>query len=181
MLKGLNGTAAAAFADYWYVTGKSNSRSWWFQLDLHGGKNSAVTNGDHSLSSYAHRDKLYLIQFYDRTFFGDYPSNGFSFLDGWVNATTKSLPASDWGMYINYADSRLNRTFGQTAYWGQNVPRLASIKAAVDPSEVFYFPQSIKPAGAAAAAIAPKPHKERSNDGDDDDDNECVVEYVEEN
>ncbi|GAB1731966.1 hypothetical protein NU195Hw_g4501t1 [Hortaea werneckii] len=146
-LKGLNGTAAKAFSDYWFNQGPKNTRNWWFQLDLHGGSNSAVTNGDHSMSSYAHRDKLYLIQFYDRSFFGAYPSNGFSFLDNWVSNTTASMARSDWGMYINYADSRLDRTFAQDAYWGQNVPRLQAIKAAVDPNELFYYPQSIKPAG----------------------------------
>lgn len=146
-MKGLNGTAAKAFSDYWFNQGPKNTRNWWFQLDLHGGSNSAVTNGDHSMSSYAHRDKLYLIQFYDRSFFGAYPSNGFSFLDNWVSNTTASMARSDWGMYINYADSRLDRTFAQDAYWGQNVPRLQAIKAAVDPNELFYYPQSIKPAG----------------------------------
>ena len=145
MLKGLNGTSAKNFADYWFNEAPSNSRAWWFQLDLHGGKHSAVTNGDHSMSSYAHRDKLYLIQFYDQSFFGDYPSDGFSFLDDWVSQTTAPLVRAEWSMYINYADSRLNRTFAQDVYWGQHVPRLQSVKADVDPDEVFYFPQSIKP------------------------------------
>ncbi|KAK3625869.1 hypothetical protein LTR56_020182 [Elasticomyces elasticus] len=145
MLKSLNGTSAEKFADYWYKEAPSNDRAWWFQLDLHGGKYSAVTNGNHSTSSYAHRDKLYLIQFYDQSFFGDYPSDGFDFFDDWVSQTTAPLSKSDWGMYINYADSRLNQTYAQDAYWGENVPRLQSIKAAVDPEEVFYFPQSIKP------------------------------------
>ncbi|KAK5703579.1 hypothetical protein LTR17_021993 [Elasticomyces elasticus] len=151
MLKSLNGTSAENFADYWYKEAPSNDRAWWFQLDLHGGKYSAVTNGNHSTSSYAHRDKLYLIQFYDQSFFGDYPSDGFDFLDDWVSQTTASLPKSDWGMYINYADSRLNQTYAQDAYWGENVPRLQSIKAAVDPEEVFFFPQSIKPVVDAAS------------------------------
>ncbi|KAK3116436.1 hypothetical protein LTR53_003229 [Teratosphaeriaceae sp. CCFEE 6253] len=146
MLKGLNGTAAVNFAHYWFNETSTNDRAWWFQLDLHGGKHSAVTNGDHSMSSYAHRDKLYLIQFYDQSFFGGDPDDGHSFLDDWVSKTTAPLARSDWGMYINYADSRLNKTFAQDAYWVENVPRLQSIKAVVDPEEVFYSPQSIKPA-----------------------------------
>jgi hypothetical protein len=144
-LKGLNGTSAQNFVNYWFKTGPTNTRSWWFQLDLHGGAHSAVTNGNFSLSSYAHRDKLFLIQFYDQTFFGNYPSNGFPFLDNWVANTTQPLTSSDWGMYINYADSNLNRTEAQQAYWGSSLPRLQSIKAAVDPSELFYYPQSVNP------------------------------------
>jgi hypothetical protein len=144
-LPGLSGTSAENFANYWFETGPTNTRSWWFQLDLHGGSNSAVSQGDHSLSSYAHRDQLFLIQFYDQTFFGDYPSDGFSFLDDWVGNVTEPLSVSDWGMYINYADSNLNRTFAQQAYWRSNVPRLQQIKATWDPHELFYYPQSINP------------------------------------
>lgn len=148
MLKGLNGTSAKNFANYWYNTGKTNSRGWWFQLDLHGGVNSAVTNGDFSASSYAHRDKLFLLQFYDQTFFGSYPSNGFPFLENFVSNVTAPLPASDWGMYINYADSRLNRTAAQQAYYGASLPRLQKLKAQYDPNELFYSPQSIQPVAA---------------------------------
>ena len=35
-LKGLNGTSLTNFVNYWYNSGPKNSRSWWFQLDLHG-------------------------------------------------------------------------------------------------------------------------------------------------
>ena len=34
--KGLNGTSSSNFVNYWYNSGPKNSRSWWFQLDLHG-------------------------------------------------------------------------------------------------------------------------------------------------
>ena len=107
-----------------------------------------MTNGDYSMSLYAHRDKLFLIQFYDQTFFGDYPSNGFSFLDNFVANVTAPLPSSDWGMYINYADTSINRTTAEQMYWGSSLPRLQTIKAAFDPTELFYYPQSISPATA---------------------------------
>jgi hypothetical protein len=35
-LKGLNGTSLSNFVNYWYNSGPKNSRSWWFQLDMHG-------------------------------------------------------------------------------------------------------------------------------------------------
>lgn len=110
---------------------------------MHGGVNSAVTNGDFSTSSYAHRDKIFLLQFYDRAFFGSYPSNGFSFLDNMVASITNNLNASDWGMYINYADPRLDATTAQNAYYGKNLQRLRSIKVSLDPKGLFSYPGSI--------------------------------------
>jgi hypothetical protein len=83
MLKGWTSTSLAAFVKYYFHSTSGNTRNWWMQLDLHGGPTSAVTTGDHSLSSYPHRDKQYMMQFYDRIFSGTYPSNGFQFLDGW--------------------------------------------------------------------------------------------------
>ncbi|KAI1852733.1 hypothetical protein JX266_002274 [Neoarthrinium moseri] len=149
-LTGLNGTAAKDFVNYWFDTAKNlKTRSWYFQLDAHGGKNSAITNGNHASSSYAHRDKLYLIQFYDRQYSGAYPATGYSFLDNWVANTTSSLAKADWGMYINYADSSLSRATAQQVYYGTSLPRLQRIKAALDPQELFFYPQSIQPNAAA--------------------------------
>ncbi|KAK6441720.1 hypothetical protein LTR95_002053 [Oleoguttula sp. CCFEE 5521] len=145
MLKGLNGTAAKNFVNYWYNVGPTNRRGWWFQLDLHGGAFSGVTNGDHSLSSYAHRDKLYLIQFYDQVYSGSYPSDGYPFLDNFVSNTTASLAASDWGMYINYADNRLSQTAAQNAYYGSSLPRLQKLKYAYDSGLTYTNPQGILP------------------------------------
>lgn len=129
------------------------TRIWWFQIDIHGGKNSAVSKADPGLTSYAHRDKLFLIQLYDRSF-GTYPELGFEFLDGWVSNTTADMAPSDWGMYINYADARMDRTTAQNAYWGVSLPRLQEIKAQVDPTELFYYPISIEPATVPGPAYA---------------------------
>lgn len=144
-MTGLKGQSAKDFANYWFNNATSNSRAWWFQLDLHGGANSYISTANSSLTSYAHRDKLYIIQFYDRTFFGDYPANGFDFLDKWVNTTISSLKADDWGMYINYADARMTRDVAQKAYWGKNLRRLQQVKSVYDPNEVFYYPISVQP------------------------------------
>lgn len=78
--------------------------------------------------------------------FGSYPSNGFSFLDGWVKAFTDNLDKSQWAMYINYADPTINRTEAQNVYYRQNLAKLQQIKAEVDPTELFYYPQAIQPA-----------------------------------
>ncbi|KAI0389146.1 Glucooligosaccharide oxidase [Xylariaceae sp. FL0594] len=147
-LTSLKGQSAQDFVNYWWGPARNVQRNWWFQLDLQGGVNSYQANNvaSTSLRSYAHRDKLYIMQLYDRVFWGSYPSNGFDFLDNWVRNTTASLPASDWGMYINYADARLDRDTAQRVYWGKNVPELQRIKKIYDPQELFYYPISIKPA-----------------------------------
>ena len=134
-----------AFANYWFNTARSNSRSWYVIIDMHGGKNAYISNQPLNSTAYAHRDKLFLYEFYDRAFFGSYPADGLGFLNGWVDSITNALNSSQWGMYINYADPTLNRTYAQEVYWRQNVPRLQTIKAALDPDEVFYFPQAIQP------------------------------------
>lgn len=113
---------------------------------MHGGKNSAITQTPSASTSYAHREKLFLYQFYDRVFRGPYPANGFTFLQDFTSSITNSMNSSQWGMYINYADSQLSRMAAQEHYWGDNLPRLRRIKAALDPDDVFYYPQSIQPA-----------------------------------
>lgn len=123
----------------------NTTRVWWIQIDMHGGSNSAIWKADPELTSYAHRDKLFLVQFYDRTLWGDYPADGFKFLDGWVATTTSPLAESDWGMYINYADARMSRETAQKVYYRNNLPRLQKLKAQIDPDELFYNPISIEP------------------------------------
>ncbi|RYP47169.1 hypothetical protein DL768_006719 [Monosporascus sp. mg162] len=144
-LTGLNGTAAQNFVDYWFDVARGVDRIWYFQLDMHGGQHSGVSHLSTETTSYAHRDKLFLMQLYDREVFGPYPDDGFSFLDGWVSKTTAPLAPSDWGMYINYADTSLNRTTAQHVYWGKNLARLQTLKAKFDPEELFYYPLSINP------------------------------------
>ncbi|KAI5865287.1 putative glucooligosaccharide oxidase [Durotheca rogersii] len=142
-LKGLGGTAAKNFVDYWFDVAKNETTRWYIQLDLHGGKNSAVWKADPTLSSYAHRDKLYILQFYITT--GTEPQAAFEFADKWAATTTAPLARDDWGMYFNYPDTNLNRTTAQHMYWGKNLARLQRLKAKLDPKELFYYPVSISP------------------------------------
>ena len=112
---------------------------------MHGGQKSTITTLDNDATAYAHRDKLYIIQFYDRIDAGVYPADGTKFLNGWVDAITAPLKGGDWGMYINYADTTLSREQAQKLYYGQNLKRLQKLKAKFDPEERFYYPQSIQP------------------------------------
>ncbi|KAK3896906.1 Reticuline oxidase [Staphylotrichum tortipilum] len=135
-------------ANYWVNKARSNRRSWYIIIDLYGGANSTVTKVPADATSYAHRDPerdLFLYQFYD-TAWGTYPAEGFDFLNDWVEAFTNGLNATQWGMYINYADPLLNRTQAQDVYYRQNLARLKQIKKALDPAQVFYYPQAVEPA-----------------------------------
>ncbi|KAF3809542.1 FAD-linked oxidoreductase azaL [Colletotrichum gloeosporioides] len=136
-----------SFVNYWYGAGKALKRDWWVQVDLHGGKNSAITAIPANSSAYAHRNKLLLYQFYDRVdLSATYPEDGFSFLQGFRANTTLGMEPEEQGMYFNYPDPNMRQDEAQTKYWGDNLARLQAIKAAFDPTEVFYFPQSVRPA-----------------------------------
>jgi hypothetical protein len=145
-LKGLNGKSLENFVDYWFdVAMKVEGRQlWFFQLDVHGGKHSQITKVPNHATSYPHRDKLYLIQFYDRYENDEvYPPTSLPFLDGWVDATTEPLKQYEWGAYANYADPRLENA--DELYYGANLPRLQKLKAKYDPKQLFYYPQGVQP------------------------------------
>lgn len=100
---------------------------------------------DHGLSSYAHRDKLYILQFFYRSTTKTVPADATKLVDEWTSTTVKSLGVSDFGMYINYPDLSLNRTAAHDMYWGASMPKLQQLKTQLDPQELFYYPISIKP------------------------------------
>lgn len=136
-------------ANYWVQKARSTNRDWFIIIDLYGGPNSAITKVPNNATSYPYRDPnnhLFLYEFYDRVSSGSYPSNGFSFLDGWVKTFTDGLSTSQWGMYINYADPTMSRDTAQDVYFRQNLPRLKQVKAQLDPTELLYYPQAISPA-----------------------------------
>lgn len=146
-------SAIEAFADYGlraaseFIPGPSLNRTWWILVDIHGGANSRISEVPHDSTAYAHRDKLLLFQFYDRVFSGEYPDDeeeGYGLLDGFVESITGELEEGEWGMYVNYADPRVEDV-AEEVYFGENVERLRAVKRAVDPEDVFYHPLGITP------------------------------------
>jgi hypothetical protein len=106
-----------------------------------------------------------MYQFYDRVDVDkEYPTGGFSLINDWVAATTAGMKPGEYGMYFNYPDPQLNQTTAQKMYWGESLPRLQKLKAAVDPQEIFYLPQSVRPATIGGAM---------PGNSDDDDDDTC--------
>lgn len=84
------------------------------------------------------------MEFYDRVDSGTYPSNGFSFLNGWIAAIQNAQSTTQQlGMYINYADPTLNASQAHAAYWLDHYSRLSTIKTAFDPNKLFSNPQAI--------------------------------------
>ncbi|KJR87662.1 chitooligosaccharide oxidase [Sporothrix schenckii 1099-18] len=150
----LSDDQVGAFVNYWYGTGKAIKRDWYAQIDVHGGKNSAVGRVAPNATSYAHRDFLLMTNFYDRVDTGAYPADGFSFLDNFTSNITGSLEPNEWGRYVNYPDPRLSQAAAQKSYWSTHLDRLQQLKAGVDPHNLFDYPQGILPATAAAPTSA---------------------------
>jgi Berberine and berberine like len=135
-----------SFVNYWFKYAKTNKRSWYVQIDLHGGSTSAVTTPAVDSTAYIHRDYLLMYSFYDRIDKGDFPADGFSSIQNFVANITGGMVKSDWGMYINYPDPKLDQNTSQVNYWGNHLPKLQAVKKAVDPTNVFHYPQGILPA-----------------------------------
>ncbi|KAF2687499.1 Glucooligosaccharide oxidase [Lentithecium fluviatile CBS 122367] len=139
----LSPAAITALANYWNANARSNSRNWYLLFDLHGGKNSAITQIPSNTTAYAHRNAVFKMQFYDRVNSGAYNSAWFPFLNGWVKAIQDASPGVDFGMYINYADTSLSKEQAHGAYWIGKYEQLVQVKEVWDPKRTFEGPQLV--------------------------------------
>lgn len=114
---------------------------WTVIFDLEAGAINDVAPG---ATAYGHRDTLFYVQTYAFGI-GALPQSSRNFLTGINDIITKSLPNQRLGAYAGYVDPALGEN-GQQAYWGTNLPRLQTIKKAIDPNDVFHNPQSVRPA-----------------------------------
>jgi FAD/FMN-containing dehydrogenase len=115
-------------------------------LDAFGGAINRVGPQD---TAFVHRDALFLAQY--STTWSPQPGSsdaGAGSVEvanqrAWLASFHAAMrPYASGQAYQNYADPDL--TDWQRAYYGANYPRLQQIKAAVDPADVFHFPQSIE-------------------------------------
>ncbi|KAB5596439.1 Cannabidiolic acid synthase [Ceratobasidium theobromae] len=92
-------------------------------------------------TAFAHRDAIFSFQFYASSSNSDppYPSDGIPFVNGMLNALDPNPQAA----YVNYVDPTLTESQWKLQYYGNHYSRLSAIKRAVDPHNVFRFPQSI--------------------------------------
>ncbi len=135
--------AVEAWSDYLVNTARKVTRNWYILMDLHGGAGSAVTSVANNATAYAHHDALLKFELFDRDNSGTYPSTGFSFLNGWVNATMSNMDPDDMGMYINYADTSLTVDQAHHYYWLSNYAKLTQLKTVWDPKGMFNYPQGV--------------------------------------
>ncbi|CAE6495684.1 unnamed protein product [Rhizoctonia solani] len=111
---------------------------WYIEVDCWGG---GVSKQAPDTTSFAHRDALLSFQFYGGLITPDaqYPTGGIPFVNGLLN----SIDPDPQAAYSNYVDPTLTPAQWKLQYYGVHYPRLAAVKRAVDPKNVFRFPQSI--------------------------------------
>lgn len=119
-------------------TAKKDTITWFIVFDLEGG---AINDHAVNATAYAHREAFMWMQSYAISLTGPVSSTTKEFLNGLNKVITSSRPGS-YGAYPGYVDPYLKTP--QNAYWGINLPRLQSIKSAVDPKDTFSNPQSVK-------------------------------------
>ena len=113
-------------------------------FDAFGGAINRVRPGE---TAFVHRNTLFLAQ-YSTGWTDDRPGAGVHTLPvrhqlAWLRSLHAAMrPYASGQAYQNYADPDL--ADWQRAYFGANYPRLQRIKAAVDPADMFRFPQSIR-------------------------------------
>lgn len=115
---------------------------WFIIFDLEGG---AINDVASDATAYGHRDALFYSQTYAVNLLGRVDNKIRNFLNGFNNIVIESLPGHDLGSYAGYVDPALGSQ-GPAKYWGNNLPRLERIKAAIDPKDIFHNPQSVRPA-----------------------------------
>jgi len=119
---------------YLATQGASTDTNWFAQVDLYGGKISRVAS---NATAFANRNAFLVYQLYASSSTGTppYPSDGITFVNNMLNA----LEPNPREAYPNYIDPSLTTAQWQKLYFGSNVARLESIKASVDPRDVFGF------------------------------------------
>lgn len=107
-------------------------------MDAYGG---AIRTKRSDETAFAHREALYSIQYYSSWFD---PAKTQSRLSGLRSVYDAMRPYMPGFAYVNYCD--LDLQDWRRAYWAGNAPRLAKVKARVDPANLFRHAQSVTPA-----------------------------------
>jgi FAD/FMN-containing dehydrogenase len=99
----------------------------------------AVADVAGDATAFGHRDAIASMQYTATWRDGGTPAGPF---DAYVGDFRAALaPWTGTGAYVNYADATIT-DYGP-AYWGANYARLQEVKTAVDPHNLFHFPQSV--------------------------------------
>ena len=95
-------------------------------------------------TAYPHRDAKFAMLVYARTE-GPVPQTTVDTLNDLDNMVRASDEDASHGQYAGFVDPKEDAEKARGAYWGVNLERLATIKATIDPDDVFHNPQSIRP------------------------------------
>ncbi|KAL2813949.1 hypothetical protein BDW59DRAFT_154558 [Aspergillus cavernicola] len=120
-------------------TTESGANSWYMSIQLAAG---AINDIASDATAFPHRDVLYWFTSFASAN-GTVPESTFEFLDGINEVVETGMPGVDFSAYAGYVDYQLENA--QQSYWKGNLPRLETIKALVDPQDVFHNPQSVRP------------------------------------
>lgn len=113
--------------------------AWFIIFDLEAGATNDVPV---NATAYAHRETIMWMQSYAVSLLGPVSQTTKGFLNGINDVISASRPGAVYGAYPGYVDPLLENA--QEVYWGSNLPRLQSIKAQIDPMDVFHNPQSVQ-------------------------------------
>ncbi len=106
------------------------------EFDAFGG---AVNDVSPQATAFPHRSMCYSLQY--QTYWNQTSATDAAY--AWIRAAFSAIdPHTQRKSYRNYCD--LDLTDWQRRYFGDNYPRLQAIKAALDPHNLFRFPQSIE-------------------------------------
>ncbi|KAJ5895180.1 hypothetical protein N7495_006871 [Penicillium taxi] len=123
-----------------YIDSTSKGTLEWFIIfDLEGG---AVNDHAVNATAYAHRDAIIWMQSYSVNPVGRITQKIKDFQHGLYDTIASTRPDARFGAYPGYVDPEMENA--QSAYWGPNLPRLQNIKAAIDPTDLFHNPQSVR-------------------------------------
>ncbi|CAE7234010.1 unnamed protein product, partial [Rhizoctonia solani] len=116
--------------------GLNGDVDWFIEFDRYGG---AVSKQAADYTAFAHRDAVISLQFFAGITSDPLPADGIPYLNKLAAVVNPNPKAA----YANYVDPTLTPVQWKLQYFAGHYPRLASIKRAVDPKNVFRFPQSI--------------------------------------
>ncbi|KAL0576787.1 hypothetical protein V5O48_005195 [Marasmius crinis-equi] len=141
----LTEVAMNAMMKYLAEDGFDSNTFWHVEIEIYGGRSSAINAVPLDDTAFGHRNTLFTFQPYASTgnSLPPFDDSIFNFVDGMVSSITDNMPSDwAWGAYANYIDARLEDW--QHRYYGQHYEKLQALKGIVDPDNTFQFPTSIE-------------------------------------
>ncbi|KAE8373900.1 hypothetical protein BDV26DRAFT_54796 [Aspergillus bertholletiae] len=108
------------------------------------GLGGAVADVAPSDTAFVHRDTLFFAFSFGRTA-GALTDTTIQFLNGLSDVLMSGHPNAYYGQYAGNVDPREPKAEAWAAYYGNNLQRLKTVKAQVDPHDVFHNLQSVQP------------------------------------